>query len=72
MFQLYRQKILELIFSRRPELISHAVRLILSPHCEMRDRYFVLKSMIGAANYIATGKGLVRRFHIPSHFTILE
>uniref|UniRef100_A0A914YRP6 Telomere length regulation protein conserved domain-containing protein n=1 Tax=Panagrolaimus superbus TaxID=310955 RepID=A0A914YRP6_9BILA len=57
-FQLHRQKILEVIFYRRPELISYAVRLMLSPSIEMPDRYFVLQAMIGAANYISTGKGL--------------
>ena len=58
-FNFFRQKILELIFSRRPELINYGIKLMLSKNCSMVDRYFVLQALIGSATFLSTGKGLV-------------
>ncbi|KAE9546832.1 hypothetical protein FO519_009956, partial [Halicephalobus sp. NKZ332] len=58
-FNLFRQRILELIFARRPELINYGVKLMLSKNCAMIDRYFVLQALIGGATLLSTGKSLV-------------
>ncbi|KAI1727801.1 telomere length regulation protein [Ditylenchus destructor] len=52
-FVIYRKESMKLLLANRPELVSHAIRILLSNQCCMGTRYFLLECIYDAAHYLA-------------------
>ncbi|KAI1720193.1 telomere length regulation protein domain-containing protein [Ditylenchus destructor] len=52
-FMNYRKESVKLLLANRPELVSQAIRILLSNQCCMATRYFLLECIYDAAHYLA-------------------